>query len=65
MKLRGKDFCNCDHSKVLLEAIESAWVLLGPSVTAGNELALAADKILADALNTHHNALCDYIETEG
>ena len=25
MKLCGKDFCNCDHARLLIEAIEEAW----------------------------------------
>ncbi|KPK49827.1 MAG: hypothetical protein AMS22_13055 [Thiotrichales bacterium SG8_50] len=60
-----RDFCNCEHAQTLLEAIEAAWVELGPAVNAGGPHARAADDILKSAIDAHHEALLNYIENEG
>jgi len=51
--LRGKDYCNCDHAKLLREAIETALI----RVAASSELsAYRVRLVLERALNADHEA---------
>lgn len=57
MTLRGKDFCNCAHARLLIEAIESAWA----EMCVQGQADTRADKILKAAIDAHEHALLDYI----
>ena len=53
MKLRGKDYCNCDHAKMLRKAIEEAVAALP------KELRFKAHSNLEAALDEDHAACMD------
>ena len=53
--MRGKDYCNCEHARLLSEAIAKAWARcpLGATETAA---------VLKGALDAEYDAMVEYLE---
>ena len=53
--MRGKDYCSCEHARMLSEAIAKAWARcpLGATETAD---------VLKAALDAEHDAMLKYLE---
>lgn len=53
MRLRGKDFCNCDHAQLLHKAVREAHALLKARAP------INAATVLREALEEHSEARLD------